>query len=395
MGSPGRIDTFTMYEEKNMIYELRHFNTPILRFTATEDSSIPDIRIVWKNEEHRDLLPLDLRVSDAGLAKWISHRTIPKNRAFVHNFLSKCGLNLNRPMNIIKVSKGLSLNDCYWIVEDGFEGTFEKYNLYDNRMSKILALIAFTGHGSSVRTSLASCPEFTTNGMLPKCWRRIDGKIKLYKGGTAGGYNTGNEPYSEFYAAEIAAVLGVNAIPYGLSKWNGILCSTCELFTSKEYSFIPAGRLVSSGGMDAVKEYYEKLGEEYVSALGDMLVLDAVICNTDRHFGNFGFLIDNRNNEIAGPAPLFDHGNSLFNYAGHDDLKSAENLERYADTMFPCVYDDFMGAAKQVLTQKHREGLRRLLEYKLKKHPRYNLPQQRLKVIEKVVQNRARILLEK
>ncbi len=378
-----------------MIYELRHFNTPILRFTATEDSSTPEIRIIWKNEEHKDLLPLDLKVSDAGLAKWISHRTIPKNRAFVHNFLSKCGLNLNRPMNIIRVSKGLSLNDCYWIVEEGFEGTFEKYNLYDNRMSKILALIAFTGHGRSVRTSLASCPEFTTNGMLPKCWRRIDGKIKLYKGGTTGGYNTGNEPYSEFYAAEIAAVLGVNAIPYGLSKWNGILCSTCELFTSKDYSFIPVGRLVSSGGMDAVKEYYEKLGEEYVSALGDMLVLDAVICNTDRHFGNFGFLIDNRKNEIAEPAPLFDHGNSLFNYAGHDDLEAVESLEEYADTMFPCVYDDFMGAAKQVLTQKHREGLRRLLGYKLKKHPRYNLPPQRLKVIEKVVQNRARVLLEK
>ena len=158
-----------MKGDKKMIYELRHFNTPILRFTATEDSSTPEIEIVWVNEEKRTLLPLDLNLSGEGLVKWLKHRTIPKNRAYVNNFLSKCGLHLNRPMNIIRVSKGLSLNDCYWVVEEGFEGTFEKYNLYDNRFSKILALIAFTGYGSSIRTSLASCPEFTTNGMLPKC----------------------------------------------------------------------------------------------------------------------------------------------------------------------------------------------------------------------------------
>ena len=27
-----------------------------------------------------------------------------------------------------------------------------------------------------------------------------------------------------------------------------MLCSTCELFTSKEYSFMPIGKLVTSGG---------------------------------------------------------------------------------------------------------------------------------------------------
>lgn len=378
-----------------MIYELRHFNTPILRFTATEDSSTPEIEIVWINEEKNTLLPLDLNLSGEGLAKWLKHRTIPKNRAYVNNFLSKCGLHLNRPMNIIKVSKGLSLNDCYWVVEEGFEGTFEKYNLYDNRFSKILALIAFTGYGSSIRTSLASCPEFTTNGMLPKCWRRIDGAIKLYKGGTTGGYNTGYEPYSEFYAAQVAEKLGLEHVEYGLSKWNGEICSTCELFTSKQYSFMPIGRIVTSGGMNAVRAYYEELGEEYVSALNDMLVLDAVICNTDRHFGNFGFLIDNETNEIVAPAPLFDHGNALFNYAGHDDLESLENLSAYAETLLPCVYDNFIGTAKEVLTPKHREGLRHLMNFKFKKHSRYNLSDKRMKVIEKMIQKRAQMLLDK
>lgn len=376
-----------------MNYELRHFDTPLIRFTATEDSSMPQITILWVNEAEKHLLPLDLSLTGDSIAKWLKSRTIPKNRAYVHNFLSKCNLSLNRPMNIIKVSKGLSLNDCYWVVEEGFSGTFEKYNLYDNRFSRVLALIAFTGYGSSVRSSLASCPEFTTNGMLPKCWRRVNGEIKLYKGGTSGASNTGNEPYCEYYAAQIAKELGISAIDYGLSKWKGALCSTCVLFTSKEYAFLPVGKVVTSGGMEAVASYYEKMGAAYAKALADMLVLDAIICNTDRHFGNFGFLVDNRTNEIVAPAPLFDHGNSLFNFAGKDDLASDAALTAYAQTLMPCVYDDFIGTAKAVLTPEHREGLRHLLNFRFKRHSLYNLPKERLVLLEKQVQKRAGELL--
>ncbi|MDD6916809.1 MAG: XRE family transcriptional regulator [Eubacteriales bacterium] len=378
-----------------MNYELKHFDTTLVRFSATEDTNAPEIKILWTNEDKKELLPLDLELTNEGIAKWLKHRTIPKNRAYVHNFLSKCGLNINRPMTIIKVSKGLSLNDCYWVVEEGFDGTYDKFNLYDNRFSQVLAMIAFTGYGSSVRTSLASCPEFTTNGMLPKCWRRKDGKILLYKGGTSGASNTGNEPYSEYYAAQVAKVLGINAVEYGLSQWKGELCSTCELFTSKKYSFLPVGRVVTSGGMKAVREYYEKLGKNFVEALNDMLVLDAVIMNTDRHFGNFGFIIDNKTNKIVAPAPLFDHGNALLNFAGRDDLESDKALSTYAETLVPCVYDDFIGTAKKVLTQKHRDGLRKLLGFKFRKNSRYNLPDKRLKKIEKMIQTRAKVLLEK
>ena len=377
-----------------MNYELKHFDTTLLRFSATENSSLPDIKIISFDETKKDLLPLDLNLTDEGLTRWLKHRTIPKSRAYVHNLLNKCGLSINRPMNIIKVSKGLSLNDCYWIVEEGFKGTFDKFNLYDNRFSRILALIAFTGYGSSIRTSLASCPEFTTNGMLPKCWRRIENKIKLYKGGTKGAANTGKEPYSEFYAAQIAKELGINAIDYNLSKWKGELCSVCDLFTNKETSFIPVGRIVTSGGIDAVRVYYKELGSKYEKALNDMFVLDAVIYNTDRHFGNFGFMVDSRTNQIIAPAPLFDHGNSLFNYADSRDMTSDETLTQYAETLLPCVYDDFISTAKEILTAEHKERLRHLLNFKFKKHPRYNLPSKDLKLIENQIHKRVRLLLE-
>ena len=147
--------------------------------------------------------------------------------------------------------------------------------------------------------------------------------------------------------------------------------------------------------MEAVEEYYQKLGGEYVNALHAMLVLDAVIFNTDRHFGNFGFMIDNKTNKIAAPAPLFDHGNSLFNYAGRDDFESFAALEAYSKTLMPCTYDDFTGTAEKVLTPEIRDGLRHLLDFKFKKHPRYNLPDKRLKLLEDFVQKQARVLLEK
>ena len=50
---------------------------------------------------------------------------------------------------------------------------------------------------------------------------------------------------------------------------------------------------------------YEKLG--YINELSDMLVVDALILNTDRHLDNFGFLIDNDTGIIIGTAPLYDH----------------------------------------------------------------------------------------
>ena len=175
-----------------MSFELKQYDTPLLRFNASMDSIDPEIEILWHDRKQEHLLPLDLQLKPESLGRWLRHRTIPKNRAYVHPLLSKCGLNLNRPMSIIKACKGLSLNDSYWVVEEGDDETFEKNNLYENPFSNILAALAFTGYGSSLRSSLRSSPEFTTNGMLPKCWRRIDGKVTLYKGGTMGASNTGS-----------------------------------------------------------------------------------------------------------------------------------------------------------------------------------------------------------
>lgn len=375
-----------------MIYTIKHFDTPVLQFTA-ENGAEPNIEVIWVTER-TELLPFDLsQPTSQGVESWIRHRTVPKNRAYVNKLLAAEGLSINRPLDIIRLSKGLSVNDCYWITEEGFQNSFDSCNLYEHRFSRTLGLIAFTGYGSSDISGLTSSPEFTTNGMLPKCWRRENGVIRLYKGGTEGASNTGNEPYSEYYAYEIAKILGVNAIPYTLSKWKGRLCSVCDLFTSKDVSFVPVGRIIRTGGMKAVREFYVSLGEEFTKALNDMIIFDAVIFNTDRHYGNFGVLIDSRTNKIIAPAPLFDHGNSLFNFAGRDELNDEDAMWKYAKTLLPCVYDDYVTEAANVITHEQRNILRGLLNIRLKRHSRYNLPKERLALIEKMISRRVGELL--
>jgi len=172
------------------------------------------------------------------------------------------------------------------------------------------------------------------------------------------------------------------------------LCSTCALFTSKELSYVPVGRIVRNGGMKAVREYYQQLGDKFIKALEDMIIFDAVILNTDRHYGNFGFLVDSKTNQIVSPAPLFDHGNSLLNLAPSEALTSEKAINKYAAAQMPCVYNDFIEEAKPLLTHEHRNNLRKLLAFQFKRHRLYNLPEQRLELIEAVVHEHARKLLK-
>lgn len=376
-----------------MSYILKVFDTSLVRFEVLENLSDPVVEIEWINDEKRQLLPLGMEASDEGVAAWLKHRSIPKNRAYVNTFLAKCGLNVNRPMDVISVCKGLSLNDAYWVTDAESKDTFAQCNLYENPFSRILAWTAFTGYGSSIRSTFMSSPEFTTNGMLPKCWRRINNKVYLYKGATSGASNTGNEPYSELYAYEIARQMGVYAIPYKIVKWKGNMCSVCELFTSKELAYVPVGRIVKKGGMRAVRAYYESLGPEFVQALNEMIVFDAIICNTDRHYGNFGILVDSRTNQPVVPAPLFDHGNSLFNLAGEENWEKEERLQEYADTLLPCVYEDFIEAAKAVLDERLQAKVRKLLTYEVPKQGRYHYTDQKRKLMSRMVRKRAQTIL--
>ena len=373
-------------------YVLRLYDTDLLSFSLSEQG-IEGLKaqIHSIDEEDRALFPLDLELTDDGLVKWLQRRVIPKNRAYVAEILKTYGLSVNDTKGIIDVCKGLSLNDSYWVVPQGFTGTFAQYNLYENRFSEILSLVAYTGIGQS-DAAFTTSPELTTNGMLPKAWRFIDGEgIYLYKGGTFGAANTGNEPYSEFYASQVAQAMGLDAVAYELENWKGILASRCKLFTDINTAYIPIGRIVREGGLKACLEYYRQLGPEAYEQIKSMLVFDAVIYNEDRHFGNFGVLRDNHTGKVTGAAPVFDNGMSLFNFAMPEDF---QDLDSYAKTRGTAYSVSFESVCQEVRGPIQARQLRKLIGFTFHRHPRLNWPEYRLEAIERHLQKRVRQLLE-
>lgn len=373
-------------------YMLRLYDRDLLSFSLAEQGLEGlKAKLLWVNEEHKHLLPLDMELSDAGVLKWLQKRVIPKNRAYVAEILKTFGLSINDTKGIIDVCKGLSLNDSYWVVPGDFSGTFAQYNLYENRFSEILSLVAYTGIGQSDATFTTS-PELTTNGMLPKAWRFIEGKgIYLYKGGTFGAANAGKEPYSEFYASQVAQAMGLKAVSYELENWKGILASRCKLFTDIDTSYIPIGRIVREGGLKACLDYYEKLGPEAYEQIKSMLVFDAVIYNEDRHFGNFGVLRDNHSGAVIGAAPIFDNGLSLFNFAMPEDFKDLDNYAKTRGTPYGIRFET---VCQEVMGPVQMGQLRKLIGFTFQRHPRLNLPDDRLRAIERHLQKRVRQLLE-
>ena len=144
------------------------------------------------------------------------------------------------------------------------------------------------------------------------------------------------------------------------------MASKCRLFTDIDTAFIPIGRIVKTGGLKAVLEYYQELGTDFNKSVCSMLIFDAVIYNEDRHFGNFGLLRDNRTGKILSPAPIFDNGLSLFNYGMVDDFA---NLDEYAKTRAPAYGNvSFESICETVKGKAQTQQLRKLIGFTFERH---------------------------
>lgn len=373
------------------IYSIRLYDDDLITFSL-EEKGIEGLqaKVLSADMEKRSLFPLDLELTDEGIIKWLERRVIPKNRQFVDEILKTLGLSVNNTKGIIDVCLGLSLNDSFWVVPADFTGKFADYNLYENRFSEALSLVAYTGIGGS-KEAFSTSPELTTNGMLRKAWRFIEGDgIFLYKGGSSGAVNAGNEPYSEFYACQVAEAMGLPCVHYDLENWKGILASKCKLFTDIDTAYVPVGRIVDKSTLKGCLDYYKQLGSDFYEQLCSMLVFDSVIYNEDRHLGNFGVLRDNHTGKIIAPAPIFDNGLSLFNYAMPEDIENLSEYAKMRTTPYRISYEDI---CKEVMGAKQRAQLRRLIGFRFTRHELINLPEERLSAIEKHINQRVRELL--
>lgn len=378
------------------MYYLKLYDENLISFNMDNKFglSISNIKILSSNHF---IFPVKLKdeINEQTIEDFISSRIIPKNRAFVQNILEQSGLNINDKKAIIDVSKGLSLTDSYWITNDDTL-KYADYNLYDNDFSNILSLVAFTGYSSKIK-DLATSPEFSTNGMLPKGWRRINHKVYLYKGSTQSYHfaNTGYEPYSEFYASQVAKKMGINHVEYGLSHWKHMLASTCPLFTNIDISYVPICDVVPRGGIKAVYDYIKKLG--FTEDFSNMILFDALVMNVDRHFGNFGLLRNNKTGKFIGLAPVFDNGESLLCKALPDVFLNYAEFKKYIEkdevniSYYGISYNDLV---KEFCNKSHITLLRKLLNFEFQKHSSYNLSSKRLRCLNYLIESRAKKFID-
>ncbi len=374
-----------------MIFILKQYDFELLTFDLCQDGLDGfACSVLSVNEANCKLLPIGMSVDGEGVLAWLRSRIIPRNREYVDKILSVYGLSHNNLLGIIKLSFGLSLNDSYWCLPEDFNGSFSDLNLYENTFNKNLALIALTGVGSVHPSGFVSSPEFTTNGNLRKGWRRIGGVVQLYKGGSSGAANTGNEPYSEYYAAQVASAMSAKHVPYNLAKWKGVLCSTCPLFTDIDHSFVSAHRFFPKLKLTEIAAELKKMGDTFYQPFCDMIVFDALVCNTDRHLGNFGLMIDNRRNKPVAFAPLFDNGMALFPFAMKDDFA---DLKQYAASRLSAYDVSFDELVAAFMSDRQHKQLRKLADFKFTRHSRYNLPAWRMKKLEDFIRARATDLL--
>ena len=165
----------------------------------------------------------------------------------------------------------------------------------------------------------------------------------------------------------------------------------CELFTDKTLSNVPLWRFGTFKTVVDAAAFIQQLGPAFYEDFADMLVFDALICNTDRHQGNFGLLVDAETNTPVSMAPVFDNGLGLFPYAVAENM---EHPEEYAKTLVSAFDVSFEELAAAFITDRQRAQLRKLLSFRFKPDKNYNWPVKRLRAVEAFIRSRAGQLMK-
>jgi hypothetical protein len=218
-------------------------------------------------------------------------------------------------------SHGAAITDDYWFREESEPDLTWR----DVRFSAdSFAEIALTGSFSSYSRDFTpeelktGTPELTNIGSYEKCWRIEDDAWWLYK----------NENDLERFSELFIAVLG-NALGFSMAEYreSGDYVKTRD-FTEGRLNFEPAAAIVGEDEDYALN--YERLtalkpslGEEYL----DILFMDALCFNMDRHTKNYGVLRDRATGELLCMAPNFDNNIALISRGyGSDPSKTSPML---------------------------------------------------------------------
>lgn len=312
-----------------MLYTLMHKNHPVADLDIDEaTSAIAAVQRVM-NANHFPVGTCDgqHQVNRSRLNGWWQSRAIPASRSGIQSFLEK--LNLNDSRMLLTKSFGLSLSDHYWIKPLASDVSWDDVNFFNHPFSEDIGNLLF---GEALLPSGVSfhSPDNTSDGVLKKRWKIINGKRCLIKGGSNPFHQ---QPLNEVIASQIADALQIPHVTYRLMWENGQPYSVCGNFVTTHTEFVSAWHFLANWPREKHSVYAHLLscckaaGISPFLYLDQMIVFDYLIANEDRHLGNFGFLRDPDSLEWLGPVPLFDSGSSLGYNKLERQILSGQNLE--------------------------------------------------------------------
>ena len=299
---------------------LMHKNIPVASVELTKrKGSIIAVTGVF-NIKHAPLTTFnekDGKIDPLKLDDWLEGRSIPASRQNVTKLMRD--LNITSPTALALQSYGLSLSDHYWIKPVNQDILWEDINFFQNEFSDDIGKILMDEKNSNDPNIDVRSPDNSSDGMLRKRWTIQNQKRVLIKGADTK-YQLQQEPFNEVIASQIMAKLNINRTPYTQLFIDDKPYSLCEAFTNENIEYITAYSVLKHFKRDVkLSEYEQILDNCQKLGIGDMrhkieqmLVLDYLIANTDRHLGNFGFLRNADTLEYEGFAPIFDSGTSLW-----------------------------------------------------------------------------------
>lgn len=331
-----------------MLYQL--MNKDVVVATYEETASLDDYR--YNEVEQFDAY---LPYGFVNINDWIDGRQIAKHRVSIERLMRELGLTTRH--DFIAMARCLSLTDTFWMKRADEDIAWDDVSLYRNPFDDVIARIAFDGTGMYGRQNSPTSPEYATSGSFAKCWVREGDQISLLKRGSTGYANAGFEPYSEALASAVLDAAGIAHVPYEVVSYHGTLASKCPLFTSEEVGFVSAHRFFDGPFdiEDMLAFCAEHGGDE---RFREMVVMDAITANVDRHAGNYGFLVDNDTGEVLGQAPLFDQ-----NMACLPLMMEQDDFDAYLSMIGPKIGATFVGVARALLTSELRALLIALKDF--------------------------------
>ena len=146
----------------------------------------------------------------------------------------------------------------------------------------------------------------------------------------------------------------------------------------------------------AINPWWDSWNGEKRPSTGNILslcwcVMDALIFNPDRHYGNFGIMFDTDTMKHMCMCPVFDNNRSLFPDLDQDQL---EHPDWYLERCRPIIGKNFLITARGVLTQEIRTDLKNLLGFQFRQHEAITAPQERLDALSAIVNRQMKAILE-